>query len=159
MWDTYEDDDSFQKLAQVRGFHDGILLARVLYGKQAVRDNQERREETNKERAKAKNVQFRREEGRVVIDPAFRTSTQSLETESQEFDYLWRCQDYSYKPVKKISEYMETEEGVKTDVIIFNREDSSEFDIERETLKDDLLAWNERYKKRREDKISGLVKS
>ena len=46
--------------------------------------------------------------------------------------------------------------GVQTDVIIFNRKLSSEFDIEREQLKDELLAWNERYKKRVEDKITNL---
>ena len=57
------------------------------------------------------------------------------------------------KPVKMVSDYM-TDEGVRTDVIIFNREHSSEFDIEREQLKDELLEWNERYKKRLEDKIT-----
>ena len=46
--------------------------------------------------------------------------------------------------------------GVQTDVIIFNRKLSSEFDIGREQLKDELLAWNERYKKRVEDKITNL---
>ena len=46
--------------------------------------------------------------------------------------------------------------GVQTDVIIFNRKLSSEFDIEREQLKDELLAWNERYKKRVKDKITNL---
>ena len=49
--------------------------------------------------------------------------------------------------------------GVQTDVIIFNRKLSSEFDIEREQLKDDLLAWNERYKKRMEDKITSSDKN
>ena len=155
MWDLYEDDDSFQKLAQVRGFHDGLLLARVLYGQGAEGGQERRREGNNKTKSGVKTVRFRREEGRLTIDAAFRRQS---ETEG-EIDYQWRCQDYSYKPLKKITDYMNTEEGVKTDVIIFNREDSSEFDPERESLKDDLLAWNERYKARVEDKISGRIKS
>ena len=57
------------------------------------------------------------------------------------------------KPVKMVSDYM-TDGGVRTDVIIFNRKHSSEFDIEREQLKDELLVWNERYKKRMEDKMA-----
>ena len=32
MWDLYNDDDSFQRLARGRGFHDANLLAKVLYG-------------------------------------------------------------------------------------------------------------------------------
>ena len=55
-----------------------------------------------------------------------------------------------------LSDYMTEDGGVQTDVIIFNRKLSSEFDIEREQLKDELLAWNERYKKRVEDKITNL---
>ena len=55
-----------------------------------------------------------------------------------------------------LSDYM-TDGGVRTDVIIFNRKQSSEFDIEREQLKDELLAWNERYKKRMEDKIASTT--
>ena len=38
------------------------------------------------------------------------------------------------KPVKRLSDYT-SEEGVRTDVIIFNREHSSEFDLEREIMK------------------------
>ena len=53
-----------------------------------------------------------------------------------------------------LSDYMTGDGGVRTDVIIFNRKQSSEYDIEREQLKDELLAWNERYKKRMEDKIT-----
>ena len=58
--------------------------------------------------------------------------------------------------MKMLSDYMTEDGGVQTDVIIFNRKLSSEFDIEREQLKDELLAWNERYKKRVEDKITNL---
>ena len=58
------------------------------------------------------------------------------------------------KAVKMLSDYMTEDGGVRTDVIIFNRKHSSEFDTEREQLKDELLAWNERYKKRMEDKIT-----
>ena len=106
-------------------------------------------------KSKSKNVKFRRDEGKITIDSEFRNQ----DDVEEDFDYLWRCQDYSYKPVKKISDYMKTEEGVKTDVIIFNRQHSSEFDVEREELKDELLAWNERYKKRMEDKISVMIKT
>ena len=64
----------------------------------------------------------------------------------------------SLKAVKMLSDYMTGEAGgVRTDVIIFNRKHSSEFDIEREQLKDELLAWNERYKKRMEDKIASTT--
>ena len=63
----------------------------------------------------------------------------------------------SLKAVKMLSDYMTGDAGVRTDVIIFNRKHSSEFDIEREQMKDELLAWNERYKKRMEDKIASTT--
>ena len=56
------------------------------------------------------------------------------------------------KLTNSLSDYLATEDGVKTDVVIFNREDSSEYQSEREEMKDELLAWKQRYKKRTESK-------
>ena len=92
MWDLYDDDESFQRLARGRGFHDARLLAKVLYGKKAtVRENEN--EENNKSKSKTKNVKFRKDEGNFTIDLEFQEPSQC----SDEFDYLWRSQDYSYK--------------------------------------------------------------
>ena len=92
MWDLYDDDQSFQRLARGRGFHDANLLAKVLYGKKAlVKENE--KEENNKSKSKSKNVKFLREEGKLTIDSDWDDPGER----SDEFDYLWRSQDYSYK--------------------------------------------------------------
>ena len=39
MWDLYDDDESFQRLARGRGFHDANLLAKVLYGTRVCQKN------------------------------------------------------------------------------------------------------------------------
>ena len=92
MWDLYDDDESFQRLARGRGFHDANLLAKVLYGKQAlVKENEN--EENNKRQSKSKNVKFLKDEGKFTIDSEFQDPSES----SEEFDYLWRAQDYTYK--------------------------------------------------------------
>ena len=69
------------------------------------------------------------------------------------FDYLWRSQDYSFQPVKS---FTKESDGVQTDVVLYDRRFSSEFDPEREELKDDLLAWNTRYKQRQEQEKNKL---
>ena len=92
MWDLYDDDESFQSLARARGFHDASLLAKVLYGEKAlVKENGN--EENNKSKSKSKNVKFRKEEGKFMIDSEFQDPSECTD----EFDYLWRSQDYSYK--------------------------------------------------------------
>ena len=92
MWDLYDDDESFQRLARGRGFHDANLLAKVLYGKKAI-VKQNENEENNKSKSKTKNVKFRKEEGKFTIDSELQDPSEC----SDEFDYLWRSQDYSYK--------------------------------------------------------------
>ena len=61
-----------------------------------------------------------------------------------------RSKDYTSQPVKTTLDFLKSEEssGVQTDVCIFDRSVSSEFDEEREELKDDLVAWNIRYQAR-----------
>ena len=92
MWDLYDDDESFQRLARGRGFHDANLLAKVLYGKKAlVKENEI--EENNSSKSKSKNVKFGKEEGKFTIDSELQDPSEG----SEEFDYLWRSQDYTYK--------------------------------------------------------------
>ena len=147
MWDLYNDDECFQRLARGRGFHDADLLAKVLYGKQ-IKKKEENQEDKQIKEEKCKkfvkhNVQFQVEMGKMKLD-----STILGEDEKEDnFEYLRRSQDYSFQPVKILSS--ETD-GVKTDVILYDRRCSSEFDPEREELKDDLVAWNNRYKQRQE---------
>ena len=93
MWDLYDDDESFQRLARGKGFHDANLLAKVLYGKKAI-VKQNENEENNKSKSKTKNVKFRREEGKFTFDSELQDSN-----DIDNFDYLWRSQDYSFKVV------------------------------------------------------------
>ena len=147
MWDLYNDDESFQRLARGRGFHDANLLAKVLYGKKAEALNaQDDNETKNKMLHKKCHVTFNSEVGNCKIDNTF------SEPSDTSFDYLWRTKDYSFQKVKDIRDYSSPEDGVKTDVILFDRKISSEFDPEHESLKDELLAWNIRYQQRMEQK-------
>ena len=149
MWDLYDDDESFQRLARGRGFHDAALLARVLYGKQA-RLQQEAGLAAGKVREAAAgnkklSVQFRREAGLLTLDA---TILREDEKEA-DFDYLWRTRDYSFQPVKDFrSPESEAAAAVRTDVVLYDRKMSSEFDPEQEGLKDDMVAWEERFRRR-----------
>ena len=90
MWDLYDDDESFQRLARGRGFHDANLLAKVLYGKNALVKEKEI-EENNNSKSKSKNVKFRKEEGKFTIDSELQDPSECTD----EFDYLWRSQDWT----------------------------------------------------------------
>ena len=92
MWDLYDDDESFQRLARGRGFHDADLLAKVLYGKKAKKESQNEKE-NHKMKPKTKNVKFSEGQGRLTIDSEFKAKNE----DEADFDYLWRCPDYSYK--------------------------------------------------------------
>ena len=78
MWELYEDDESFQRMAKGKGAkghgkgHDAKLLAKVLYGKKvsqisekAVTDKQVNQDEKKKV---AEHVQFKQTEGKFIID-------------------------------------------------------------------------------------------
>ena len=144
MWDLYNDDECFQRLARGRGFHDADLLAKVLYGKQIKKkDNDKEKNKIKEDKCEKHHVQFRSEVGKMKLD----SSILRDDEDEDNFDYLWRSQDYSFQPVKILNSECA---GVKTDVILYDRRCSSEFDPEREELKDDLLAWNNRYKQRLE---------
>ena len=93
MWDLYNDDESFQRLARGRGHHDANLLAKVLYGKKALVQENENEENNGKSKSKSKNVKFRTDEGELRIDPELQDPSEC----SDDFDYLWRSQDYTYK--------------------------------------------------------------
>ena len=97
MWDLYDDDESFQRLARGKGHHDANLLAKVLYGKKAlVQENKNsfiNEENKRKIKSNRKTVKFRKDEGKFTIDPELQDASDC----STEFDYLWRSQDYSYK--------------------------------------------------------------
>ena len=152
-WDLYNDDESFQRLARGRGFHDANLLAKVLYGdgKQGKYNKVEENCDINEKIVKDKkcSVQFRNEIGVFQLDAKLLNEDEN----ENDFDFLWRTKDYSFQPVKDISDFVKNaDNAVKTDVLIFDRKCSSEFDPEREDLKDTLLAWNARYKQRLEEK-------
>ena len=100
MWDLYDDDESFQRLARGRGFHDANLLAKVLYGKKAI-VKQNENEENNKSKSKTKNVKFRKEEGKFTFDSELQDPHECLD----KFDYLWRSQDYSFKGVVHLEKW------------------------------------------------------
>ena len=150
MWDMYNDDDSFQRLARGRGFHDGQLLAKVLYGKQVKQQNKIE-EENKKHKTVMKNkhlkVNFNHEPGDLALDQ----SLGSKEENCDDFEYLWRTRDYSFHRVKNCSDFV-VESGVRTDVMLFDRRVSSEFDDEHEELKDELVEWNKRYQQRMKNK-------
>merc|ERR1712233_176807 len=126
-----------------------MLLAKVLYGKQAKQNlNQDEKLETKSGNTKKLNVHFCHNVGKMVLD----STILSEEERENEFDFMWRTQDYSFQAIKINEDFNRDEDGVKTDVFVFNRQHSSEFDPSHEELKDDLLAWNIRYKQRLEEK-------
>ena len=146
MWDIYNDDDSFQRLARGRGFHDAELLAKVLYGMKQCKIQDSKRPAQQPKHLK---VHFRQEKGSLSFDNSLNVE----DCKDQEFEYLWRNKDYSFQPIKDLAEYCdECGDTVQTDIILFDRKISSEYDEEREELKDDLLEWNLRYQQRIEQK-------
>ena len=60
MWELYDDDESFQRMARGRGTHDAMFLANVLYGKQKSKKSEEQLKENlingNKEKKSVEHV-------------------------------------------------------------------------------------------------------
>jgi len=153
MWDLYDDDESFQRLARGRGFHDANLLAKVLYGTNGRQSNYNERKNCESSEKIVKNkkcsVKFQNDIGKFKLDG----NILNEDEDKNDFDFLWRTKDYSFQPIKNNADYIKNEESsVKTDVFIFDRRYSSEYDPEHEDLKDTLVAWNTRYKQRLEEK-------
>ena len=97
MWDIYNDDESFQRIARGRGYHDAKLLAKVLYGKQAKQNlNQNEKLEAKSSNTKKLNVHFCQNVGKLVLDSAML----SEEEHENDFDFMWRTQDYSFQTIK-----------------------------------------------------------
>ena len=155
MWELYSDDDSFQRMARGRGFHDAAFLANVLYGKNAklAKHPPEYNEPKRKNEEKSK-VSFQTEVGTFRIDQSLLDAEEDKQLQKEnDFEYLWRAKDYSFLPVRRSEDFTHSAgEGVKTDVVIFDRTAASEYDAEREELKDELLAWDERYQARQEER-------
>merc|ERR1712243_230219 len=144
MWDYYNDDDFFQKMAREKVTHDAELLAKVLYGKE-VRNRKNPLERKNKEENGSKtkgSVKFCQEEGKFSVDKSLLE-----EVEEEGSTLVSRGKDHSFLPVKELEDF---QEGVKTDVVVFDRKTSSEYEEERKELKDNLVAWQERYNARRQ---------
>jgi len=193
MWDIYDDDDSFEKMAKAKVMHDARLLAKVLYGKGKTNTAQAQTTEskpatkiqegpkTRRElKFSAQSGQFfvhpslvyddchqpGEETGHKVLDCGDQTDpTLSLLNEhhpdipfqDDPACYVWRSQDYSFLPVRPPDQFSETPRlmpPAKTDVLVFNRKSSSEYDKEREELKDSVLAWKLRYQERQNKELS-----
>merc|ERR1719481_1228396 len=145
MWELYADDESFQRMARGRGVHDAKLLAKVLYGNKVVKQSNNKTKEatkveSDKNNKKNKQIQFQEGEGRFVID----SSLLSEDEDGEGTEFMARTKDYTFQPVKTSQDFVKLEDstGVRTDVCLFDRNTTSEFDQEREELKDDLVAWN-----------------
>jgi len=149
----YEDDETFQRMARGKGFHDAAFLAKILYGKKGSKKVEDTVRKETKEKKSSVHVQFNCKEGKFTVDSSM-LGDEDKEND-YEYEFVSRTTDYTFKPVKTSSDFVNDEElsGVKTDVYIFDRNDTSEFDAEREELKDELVAWNERYEKRLNSKI------
>jgi hypothetical protein len=163
MWDFYADDDAFEKMAKAKVTHDGKLLARVLYGKEVKRKQEDVRRKSS--RKTERKIQFCRDFGTLTIDPSL-----SQPVEGEETVLMSRMPDYSFEAVKEPAAFSTTDgppsrdpsttvnragsrrstvQGpVKTDVVVFDRRHTSEYDAEREELKDNVLSWRERYNAR-----------
>jgi len=188
MWDIYDDDDSFEKMAKAKVMHDARLLAKVLYGKGKTNTTQAQTTESKpatkiQEGPKTRReVKFSAQSGKFFvhpslmhddchqpcdetrndvlhqhcdkIDPPSSLPTDHLHDNPCEDDpacYVWRSQDYSFLPVRLPDQFSETPRlmpPAKTDVLVFARKSSSEYDKEREELKDSVLAWKLRYQER-----------
>ena len=98
------------------------------------------------ERKKVRDVRFKENPGKFEIDPKLVAD----EEDSEDVIFVSRTKDYTFKPVKSVDEFVAAEEsfGAETDVYLFDRSETSEFDVEREELKDELVAWNIRYQAR-----------
>ena len=70
--------------------------------------------------------------------------------DDDDIEFLARTRDYTFQPVKTSQDFIKEDDvgGVMTDVCVFDRNTTSEFDKDREELKDDLVAWNIRYQNR-----------
>jgi len=190
MWDIYDDDDSFEKMAKAKVMHDARLLAKVLYGKGKTNTAQAQTTESKpatkiQEGTKTrKELKFSSQSGQFSVHPSLvyddchqpgeETRQEVLHQDCDQTDptssllnaipcqddpacYVWRSQDYSFLPVRPPDQFSETPRlmpPAKTDVLVFNRKSSSEYDKEREELKDSVLAWKLRYQERQNKELS-----
>ena len=145
MWEMYEDDESFQRMARGKGVHDAKLLARVLYGKTSVREN-EVGPKVKRKRQSDDHVHFKLGEGKFEVD----SKLLQKEDNCEETVFMSRGKDYTFKPVKECSDFRDDGicECVQTDIFLFDRSDTSEYDTEKEELKDHLVAWQIRFEAR-----------
>ena len=146
MWQLYESDESFQKMAKEKVTHDGQLLEKVLYGKDAKHENYESPKQ--KKRRKG-NIRFSIESGSFSVD----ASLLSRDEESGNMSFVSRTKEYTLLPVKTQEDLTHDDLApVRTDVVVFDRRTTSEFNEEKEDLKDELVAWEERSKHRRDQR-------
>ena len=107
MWELYEDDESFQRMAKGKGAkghgkgHDAKFLEKVLYGRKmskiieiSITNNHVNQDEKKKV---SEHVQFKQTEGTFIID-----STLLKEDDEGESEYMSRSKDYTFQPVKTI---------------------------------------------------------
>ena len=147
MWQLYENDESFQIMAKEKVTHDGQLLEKVLYGKEA-KHNEHENPGQKKKIEKNGNFRFSFQKGSFSVDASLLG-----DEESGHIQYVSRTKDYSFLPVKTQEDLHYGDlASVRTDVVVFDRHDTSEFDEKKENLKDDLVAWEERSKRRRDQR-------
>ena len=149
MWRLYENDESFQIMAKEKVTHDGQLLEKVLYGKEAKHIKYENQGQKKKKEKKG-NLRFSFQKGSFSVDASLLG-----DEESGNMKYVSRTKDYKFLPVKTQEDLHHGDLAcVRTDVVVFDRHTTSEFNEEKEDLKDDLVAWEERSKCRKDQRQS-----
>ena len=129
MSNSLESDKKIHELDKGKVLYDAKVLNKVLPGEQTRNEKEEETEYIKTKKSKTNcNVRFACETG------VFLHFSSLLEEDQDESNFIARSWDHSFLQVKGPSSFP----SVRTDVVVFDRSEPSEFDLEKIEVKDDL---------------------
>ena len=136
MIKEYDDDAAFAKLAQNKKKHDAVALANILYGSSCSPRSIE--QEPRNQSKKTQQVHFAQDVGRLTIDASLLDNIDGNTGDKEKdslIEYVALSKEYVMNPVKNQFDFVslvgkgeQSKFGAMTDVILFDRRQSSEYD-------------------------------
>ena len=129
--EKYRDDDKFQNLARNKKKHDAFALATSLYGHKHS-DHSFRPQKAKEKKIRKNNVHFSETIGQLKTnfsESEASTGNKIKNTECDQPEFYSLSKNYELYPVKKPRDFIPIS-GVTTDVILFDRKESSEYEEE-----------------------------
>jgi len=176
--EDYTDDEAFGKLAKNKQNHDALVLANCLYGTR-VFVNSKNLTRIKEDGKKKGSLQFSQSIGEFNLDASIIKDAEHNLYDKEEIigvdsmEYYSLSKDYKLNPIKKPEDFS-ISSGVTTNVILFDRKQSSEYDEElREKInkmrergvstnlssvmtKSNTEQVKENYRKSQEDEVAAL---